>query len=135
MRVEFVAVIAVLALAGCGAAAAPAAPTAVAPTAQPTAPPTAAPTAVPTAVPTAAPTAVPTAVPTAAPTLVPTDLIGARLDVAEAELDPLGISYVEIGGGTFGIIVESNWFVCQTKPAAGKPIIGSLQLIVNHYNC
>jgi hypothetical protein len=58
------ALIAVLALAGCGGAAAATSPT-------PTGAPTIAPTAVPTIAATAAPTAVPTAVQTAAPTPIP----------------------------------------------------------------
>jgi PASTA domain-containing protein len=47
------------------------------------------------------------------------DLVGERLDVAEDELDSLGIDYKEIGGGTFGIVVRSNWEVCETRPEAG----------------
>jgi hypothetical protein len=47
------------------------------------------------------------------------DLVGERLDVAEDELDELGISYEEVGGGTFGIVVRSNWEVCETRPKAG----------------
>ena len=73
--------------------------------------------------------------PTAAPKTVPTDLAKARLDVAEAELDGNGITYTEIGGGTFGIVAKANWFVCQTKPAGGQPVAGPVQLIVEHYAC
>lgn len=47
------------------------------------------------------------------------NLVGERLDVAEDKLDQLGLSYKEIGGGTFGIVVRSNWTVCQTEPASG----------------
>jgi hypothetical protein len=46
-------------------------------------------------------------------------LVGERLDVAEDKLDQLGLGYKEIGGGTFGIVVRSNWTVCQTEPAPG----------------
>jgi len=46
-------------------------------------------------------------------------VIGLRLDVAESDLDDLGITYQEIGGGVFGVIVSSNWVVCQTQPSAG----------------
>jgi hypothetical protein len=49
------------------------------------------------------------------------DLVGERLDVAESELEDLGIAYEEIGGGTFGAIDESAWEVCKTRPAAGEP--------------
>lgn len=66
---------------------------------------------------------------------VPNDLIGERLDVAEAELSQAGISYTEVGGGTFGIVVKSDWVVCQTKPEAGQPVNGSVQLIVDHFGC
>jgi hypothetical protein len=48
------------------------------------------------------------------------DLVGERLDVAEDELDSLGIFYREIGGGTFGIVVRSNWEVCETRPSEGE---------------
>jgi hypothetical protein len=47
------------------------------------------------------------------------NLVGERLDVAEDKLDQLGLNYNEIGGGTFGIVVRSNWTVCQTEPASG----------------
>jgi hypothetical protein len=47
------------------------------------------------------------------------NLVGERLDVAEDKLDQLGLNYKEIGGGTFGIVVRSNWTVCQTEPASG----------------
>lgn len=49
------------------------------------------------------------------------DLVGERLDVAEAELDDLGIAYEEIGGGVFGIIDRSAWEVCETQADAGDP--------------
>jgi hypothetical protein len=47
------------------------------------------------------------------------DLAGQRLDIAESELDDLGIAYEEVGGGTFGVIDTSAWEVCETRPAAG----------------
>ena len=46
-------------------------------------------------------------------------LVGDRLDVAEDKLGQVGLAYKEVGGGTFGIIVKSNWIVCETDPAAG----------------
>jgi hypothetical protein len=58
------------------------------------------------------------------------DLVGERLDVAEEELDGLGINYDEIGGGTFGIVVRSNWEVCETNPGAGESA-DSVKLIVD----
>jgi hypothetical protein len=57
------------------------------------------------------------------------DLVGERLDVAEDELDGLGIRYEEIGGGTFGIVVRSNWEVCETRPKSGARA-DSVKLIV-----
>jgi hypothetical protein len=50
------------------------------------------------------------------------DVVGDRLDVAEDTLDEQGLDYKEIGGGTFGIVVRSNWEICETKPAAGDPV-------------
>lgn len=72
---------------------------------------------------------------TTPPAAVPSDLVGERLDVAEYELKNDGISYTEVGGGAFGIIVKSNWIVCQTQPAGGQPVSGSVALIVDHYSC
>jgi hypothetical protein len=51
-------------------------------------------------------------------TTVP-NMIGERLDVAKDELREVGLRSRVIGGGTFGVIVESNWTVCQTEPGAG----------------
>ena len=42
-----------------------------------------------------------------------------RLDVAEARLDARGLGWEEIGGGTFGVIVRSNWYVREQIPAPG----------------
>jgi len=57
----------------------------------------------------------------AAPVSVP-DEAGERLDVAEDDLHSRGLSYREVGGGTFGIVVKSNWIVCETKPPAGSSV-------------
>jgi hypothetical protein len=43
-------------------------------------------------------------------------LSGKRLDVAELLLTSSGLRFKELGGGTFGIIVKSNWIVCETLP-------------------
>jgi hypothetical protein len=48
------------------------------------------------------------------------DEVGQRLDVAEDDLSGKGLTYDEIGGGTFGIVVRSNWTVCKTKPSGGS---------------
>jgi hypothetical protein len=66
---------------------------------------------------------------------VPGDLIGQRLDSAEAELDQQGISYTEVGGGVFGIVVKSDWVVCSTSPVAGQTPSGNVELIVDHFAC
>jgi hypothetical protein len=58
------------------------------------------------------------------------NLVGQRLDVAESDLDDMGLKYQEIGGGTFGIIAKSNWTVCSTQPAAGSST-SKVKLIVD----
>jgi hypothetical protein len=50
------------------------------------------------------------------------DYVGQTLDVAEDELDSMGVTYHEVGGGAFGIVVKSNWEVCSTRPKSGKSI-------------
>jgi hypothetical protein len=45
---------------------------------------------------------------------------GKRLDVAQEVLDDAGLDYEVIGGGVFGVIVRSNWEVCEQRPLAGK---------------
>jgi hypothetical protein len=52
------------------------------------------------------------------PRTVP-DLRGDRLDVAERRLDGLGLEYERVGGGAFGIVVRSNWDVCDQTPRPG----------------
>lgn len=59
------------------------------------------------------------------------DLTGERLDVAEDALRQAGLHYREIGGGTFGIVVRSQWVVCETNPPAGSPASGSVGLVVD----
>lgn len=56
---------------------------------------------------------------TAKPKLVP-DLRGQRLDLAESRLDARGLDWEEIGGGTLGIVIRSNWWVCDQQPSPGK---------------
>jgi hypothetical protein len=50
------------------------------------------------------------------------DEVGERLDVAESDVRGAGLRYSEIGGGTFGILVKSNWTVCEMRPAAGTKV-------------
>jgi hypothetical protein len=61
------------------------------------------------------------------------DLADARLDRAETYLDRLGVAHDTSGGGTFGIVVRSNWQVCTTTPAAGSslPPDAKLRLFVD----
>jgi beta-lactam-binding protein with PASTA domain len=49
------------------------------------------------------------------PAAVP-DVTGKRLDVAEDTLDASGLRYRTAGGGAFGIIVRSHWYVCEQIP-------------------
>ena len=65
------------------------------------------------------------------PQVVP-DVRHERLDVAEERLDRLGLGYEEIGGGTFGIVVRSEWQVCRQEPAPGKKA-SKVRLIVDRY--
>jgi tRNA A-37 threonylcarbamoyl transferase component Bud32 len=43
-------------------------------------------------------------------------LIGEPLDEAESELDDLGLRSSRVGGGLFGVILPSEWEVCDTAP-------------------
>ena len=63
------------------------------------------------------------------PQVVP-DVRHERLDVAEERLDRLGVGYEEIGGGTFGIVVRSEWQVCRQEPAPGRKA-STVRLIVD----
>ena len=49
-------------------------------------------------------------------------LAGQPLDVAERQLDDLGLRSTEEGGGLFGVVIPSDWYVCQTSPAAGSVV-------------
>jgi serine/threonine protein kinase len=46
-------------------------------------------------------------------------LAGQPLDVAEQRLSDLGLHSSEEGGGLFGVIVPSDWIVCQSSPGTG----------------
>jgi hypothetical protein len=56
---------------------------------------------------------------TAQPSRVP-NVRGDRLDVAEARLDARGLGWEEVGGGTFGVVVRSHWYVLEQVPAPGR---------------
>jgi hypothetical protein len=64
--------------------------------------------------------------------MVMPDVLGTTLDVALSNIERTGVEgEVEIvGGGTFGVVVESNWQVCEQSPAAGETVTGSPQLTV-----
>ncbi len=47
-------------------------------------------------------------------------MTGDRLDVAQDTLDAFGLRYETAGGGAFGIVVRSHWFVCEQYPAPKK---------------
>jgi hypothetical protein len=51
------------------------------------------------------------------------DVVGERLDVAQSDLSAAGVDEDDVevvGGGTFGVVDESNWTVCEQSPAAGS---------------
>jgi serine/threonine protein kinase len=49
-------------------------------------------------------------------------LVGQPLDVAERRLDDLGLRSSEEGGGLFGVLLPSDWEVCQTSPPADSTV-------------
>lgn len=53
------------------------------------------------------------------PKTVP-DLRGERLDVAERRLEAAGLDWERVGGGTLGIVVRSNWSICDQDPKPGR---------------
>lgn len=61
------------------------------------------------------------------------DVVGQQLDVALGGIEEAGFEEdVDIvGGGTFGVIDESNWTVCEQSPAAGRPIAATPELTVD----
>jgi len=48
------------------------------------------------------------------------DVRGQRLDIAEARLDARGLRWEEIGGGVFGVVVRSHWYVEDQIPLPGR---------------
>jgi predicted Ser/Thr protein kinase len=57
------------------------------------------------------------------PTGVPVpSLVGQPLDVAEQRLGDLGLRSSEVGGGFLGVLIPSDWEVCQTSPAADSRV-------------
>jgi hypothetical protein len=61
------------------------------------------------------------------------DVRGQRLDVAEARLDARGLQWEEVGGGVFGVVVRSHWYVEDQIPQPGKRAT-TVRLVVER-NC
>jgi beta-lactam-binding protein with PASTA domain len=57
------------------------------------------------------------------------NVTGQRLDIAVDRLEDEGLEYELLGGGTFGVVVKSNWYVCEQQPAGGSRA-SSVDLIV-----
>jgi beta-lactam-binding protein with PASTA domain len=57
------------------------------------------------------------------------NVAGERLDVAADRLEDEGLEYELLGGGTFGVVVKANWYVCEQDPSAGSRA-SSVELVV-----
>ena len=57
-----------------------------------------------------------------APTVEVPVVSGERLDLAEQEVEKLGLRTQVQGGGLFGILVSENWEVCETSPTGGTEV-------------
>lgn len=60
-------------------------------------------------------------------------VVGKKLDVALSEIKTAGFTgKVDVsGGGTFGVVNESNWEVCTQSPDAGEPLTDTPKLAVD----
>ena len=58
------------------------------------------------------------------------DVTGQRLDVAQERLEAVGLSYDTVGGGTFGVVIRSHWFVCEQEPKRGT-LTKTVRLVVS----
>jgi len=60
-------------------------------------------------------------------------VVGKKLDVALSEIKTAGFTgKVDVsGGGTFGVVNESNWEVCTQSPDAGEPLTATPKLAVD----
>lgn len=58
------------------------------------------------------------------------NVTGKRLDVAVDRLEDVGLEYDLLGGGTFGVVVKANWYVCEQHPAGGSRARG-VELVVD----
>lgn len=61
------------------------------------------------------------------------DVQGKQLDAAKSTISDASIDdEVKVeGGGTFGVVNESNWQVCRQSPAPGAAVTGAPQLTVD----
>lgn len=61
------------------------------------------------------------------------DVVGKRLDVAISDVERAGFDDdVEVlGGGTFGVVDESNWTVCSQEPANGTEVSSAPRITVD----
>jgi hypothetical protein len=61
------------------------------------------------------------------------DVTGKRLDVAKNDIKQAGVEdkVKVVGGGLFGVIVDSDWEVCEQSPAPGQAVSGAPQLTVD----
>ncbi|MGN6696439.1 MAG: DUF4839 domain-containing protein [Aquihabitans sp.] len=61
------------------------------------------------------------------------NVVGQRLDRAKSAIEEAGIDdEVEVEStGTFGVVDETNWTVCEQSPAAGAPITSAPKLSVD----
>lgn len=61
------------------------------------------------------------------------DVTGKRLDVAKNDIKQAGVEdkVKVVGGGLLGVIVDSDWEVCDQSPAPGQAVSGAPQLTVD----
>jgi beta-lactam-binding protein with PASTA domain len=61
------------------------------------------------------------------------DVVGKRLDIAVSDIERAGFEDdVEVlGGGTFGVLDETNWTVCSQEPQAGNDLAGAPRISVD----
>jgi beta-lactam-binding protein with PASTA domain len=45
---------------------------------------------------------------------------GEELDQVEATLQAEGLGWQVYGGGTFGVVIASDWTVCSQSPSSGS---------------
>lgn len=64
--------------------------------------------------------------------IVMPDVVNVRLDIAKSDIEHTGFKgEIEVlSDGTFGVVQESNWTVCEQTPAAGDLITEPPRLIV-----